>query len=90
LPNIKAHKMECLTDLEKRISDFQTNAQNDLQKKQDELLNPIIEKAKNAINEVAKENGYTYILDSSVGGVVLYTVSNDDILPLVKKKLGIQ
>jgi len=59
-----------------------------LQKKEQSLLQPIIDKAKNAINEVAKEGSFTYILDSSVG-VVLYSVESDDILPLVKKKLGL-
>ena len=41
-----------------------------------------------AIEDVAKENGYTYIFDTSVGAL-LYQQDSDDILPLVKKKLGI-
>jgi outer membrane protein len=86
---IKQTKIKEITDLEKRITDFQQTAEADLQKKEGELLNPIIEKAKEAINNVAKENGYTLILDSSVG-VVLYSVEGDDILPLVKKKLGME
>ena len=86
---IKQTKIKEITDLEKRITEFQQTAEADLQKKEGELLNPIIEKAKVAINTVAKENGYTLILDSSVG-VVLYSVEGDDILPLVKKKLGME
>lgn len=86
---IKQTKVKEITDLEKRITDFQQTAEADLQKKEGELLNPIIEKAKEAINAVAKENGYTLILDSSVG-VVLYSIEGDDILPLVKKKLGME
>lgn len=84
---IKNNKVKEITDLEKRITEFQQTAQADLQKKEQDLLQPIIDKAKEAIEAVAKENSYTYILDSSVG-VVLYSVEGDDILPLVKKKLG--
>jgi outer membrane protein len=86
---IKETKIKEITDLEKRIGEFQQTAEADLQKKEQELLQPIIDKAKTAINDVAKENNYTYILDSSVG-VVLYSIEGDDILPAVKKKLGIQ
>lgn len=85
---IKNSKIKEITDLEKRITDFQQTAEADLQKKEEELLQPVIDKAKEAINNVAKEGAYTYILDSSVG-VVLYSVEGDDILPLVKKKLGL-
>ena len=86
---IKNNKIKEITDLEKRIKEFQQTAEADLQKKEQDLLQPIIDKAKTAINDVAKENGYTYVLDSSVG-VVLYSVETDDILPKVKKKLGIE
>lgn len=85
---IKNNKIKEITDLEKRIGEFQQTAEADLQKKEQALLQPIIDKAKTAINDVAKENGYTYVLDSSVG-VVLYSVEGDDILPKVKTKLGI-
>lgn len=85
---IKNSKIKEITDLEKRITEFQQTAEADLQKKEEELLQPVIDKAKEAINTVAKEGAYTYILDSSVG-VVLYSIDGDDILPLVKKKLGL-
>lgn len=86
---IRDNKIKEITDLEKRITEFQKTAQADLQKKEETLLQPIIDKAKKAIDDVAKENNYTYILDSSLG-VVLYSIDSDDILPLVKKKLNIQ
>lgn len=85
---IKQTKEKELQDLQKRIQDFQAQAQNDLQKKNDELSKPIYEKANKAVAAVAKENGYKYILDSSVGGVI-YSEPTDDITPLVMKKLGI-
>ena len=85
---IKNSKIKEITDLEKRITEFQQTAEADLQKKEEELLQPVIDKAKDAINAVAKEGSYTLVLDSSVG-VVLYSVEGDDILPAVKKKLGL-
>jgi outer membrane protein len=86
---IKNSKITEITDLEKRITEFQQTAEADLQKKEQSLLQPIIDKAKTAIDDVAKAEGYTYILDSSVG-VVLYSVDSDNILSKVKTKLGIQ
>ena len=41
--------------------------QQELQRKQMDLMLPIIEKAQEAINTVAKSNSFTYILDSSTG-----------------------
>lgn len=86
---IKKNKEEELTSLQQRIQTFQSNAQQDLQKKEQELLKPIIDKAKKAIEEVAKENGYTYIFDTGTGVLLYFPKDSDDILPLVKKKLGI-
>jgi outer membrane protein len=86
---IKQTKTKELQDLQDRIKSFQTSAQEDLQKKQNELLQPIIDKAKSAIEKVAKANGYTLIIDSRQG-ILLYVAATEDILPLVKKELGIK
>lgn len=88
-PAIAQLKQQELQDLQARIEAFQQTAQKDLKEKESELLKPIIDKAKKAIEDVAKENGYTYIFDSSVG-VLLYSESSDDILALVKKKLNLK
>ena len=54
-------------------------------------LLPIIEKAQEAVNKVAADNGFTYILDASASkAVVVYLDGGDDIMPLVKAELGIQ
>jgi len=81
-------KQKDLQDLQARIEAFQQSAQKDLKDKETELLKPIIDKAKKAIEEVSKENGYTYVFDSSVG-VLLYFDQSDDLMPMVKKKLGL-
>jgi len=85
---VRQTKVQEITDLESRIQQFQQTAQESLQKKESEILKPLIEKARNAINAVAKEKGYDYILDTGLG-VVLFSDTGDDILPLVKKKLGL-
>jgi outer membrane protein len=84
---VKANKEQELADMQNRINNFQQQAQVQLQDKQAELLNPIIEKATNAINAVAKEGGYIYIYDVRTL-VYVDTVKSTDISPLVKTKLG--
>jgi len=83
-------KAQEIKDLEARITEFAKSAEEDVQDKYTELLHPFQEKLLNAIKEVSKENGYTYIFDSTQGGALLYSENSDDIAPLVKKKLGIQ
>jgi len=86
---IRQTKEKELADLETRIQTFQQQADTDLQEKQVELLQPILDKAKNAITAVAKENGYTYIFDVGTGAFLFYE-KGDNVLPLVKVKLGLQ
>ena len=83
---VKQDKIAEITGLEQRIQSFQQNAQQSLQKKEQELLEPILEKARKAIDDVAKEGGYTYIFDKSQG-TLLYAKESEDILKLVKNKL---
>lgn len=86
---IRKTKESDLQAMGARIEEFQANAQTLLEKRQEELLKPIVDRAKGAIEEVGKENGYTYIFDSGIG-TVLYSQDSDDIMPLVKKKLGLK
>lgn len=83
---VKKNKQEELNQLQRRIEDFKMQAQQDYQKKSSELTAPIMEKAKKGIEAVAKEAGYKYVLDTSVGNV-LYSEPADDIFAAVKKKL---
>ena len=86
---IKEAKAKEINDLEQRIQDFQDSAQQSLQKKKEEIYTPIIKMAEDAIKAIAKEKSYSYIFDTSVG-VVLFAQESDDILPLVKGKLGLK
>ena len=86
---IRQTKEKEITDLQARIQAFQQSADQDLGAKQAELFNPLIDKVKVAITEVARENGYNYIFDVGTGALVFYE-TGDNIIPLVKTKLGIQ
>ena len=85
---VKQDKIAEISSLEQRIQAFQQNAQQNLQEKEQELLEPILTKARNAIEEVAKSGNYTYIFDKSIGSI-LYANESENILPQVKKKLGL-
>ena len=84
----KQDKITAIQAIEQRIANFQQNAQITLQQKQQELLDPIIKKVREAIDQVAKDGNYTYILDTSAGSLLYYKES-EDILSKVKKELGI-
>lgn len=85
---IKQTKEKEISDLQDRIQAFQQQANQEMQEQETKLTTPFIEKAKKAINDVAKENGFTYIFNN-VEGFMLYTDGGEDVTPLVKKKLGI-
>ena len=90
---IRQTKEDELNDLNQRIQQFRANAQQEITQKQADFFQPIVQKARSAIREVAKENGLIYIFDVSenVGALVLYySEESQDILSLVKKKLGIE
>jgi len=86
---VKKSTEDALQQLQTRIQDFQSQAEMDYKRKEGELTAPIIKKAKKAIDIVAKEGGYKYVLDSSKEKtIVLYSESSDDILMAVKRKLN--
>ena len=83
---IRNTKRSEIQDMQNRIQAFYENAQKQLQEREAELTKPIVDRAKKAIEEVAKEGGYTYIFD---GAGLLYSQDSEDIMPQVKKKLGL-
>ena len=87
---MKNAKITDIQDIQQKIQTYQQTAQQQLQQKQGELLQPVFTKAETAIAEVAKEKGLIYVFD--VGQKIVLYKSNEslDLLPLVKAKLGIQ
>jgi len=85
---VRKDKERELTQLEERIQKFRKEAQKEVSKKRKELLQPIIDRIDKAIKQVAQQNGYSYIFDTSAGAV-LYAQDSDDVTTLVKQKLGL-
>jgi len=88
--SIKQARQSEIVEIEQRINIFNQTASSDLQKKQQELFTPVIDKVKKAINEVGSENNYTYIFDLSTQSIVYQSPKSNDVTPLVKKKLGLK
>ena len=86
-PTMKEIKRKELIDKYQRVQGFQQNSQEELRRKEEELLAPIREKALNAITTTAKENGYTYVFNEDN---LLVKPAGDNILGFVKTKLGIK
>ena len=86
---IRQTKEADITEMNQRIAQFQQNADQDLQAKQQEWLRPILEKANQAISDVATENGFIYIFDISRGNPIYWSEESVDVMDLVKAKLGI-
>ncbi len=74
-------------DMQNRIVQFRESAGKELQQKELELVKPIMEKAKLAIQKVAKTKGFKYVLDSTSGGTVI-VAEGTNIFNDVKTELG--
>ena len=76
------------TELQKTQANLQqmaTTAQQDLMKRRETLLKPVLDKLNNAIEKAAKANGWDFIIDASA---LIYR-GGTDATPAVKKELGI-
>ncbi|MGB2994850.1 MAG: OmpH family outer membrane protein [Ferruginibacter sp.] len=87
-PSIKEIKRNDLIKLYQRVQGWQNEAQELYQAEAQKKIVPIRNKALDAIKAVAKENGYGYVFDNAQGSLLI-APPGDDLLPLVKKKLGI-
>jgi outer membrane protein len=89
---IKADKERELQMMQESIQKFQQDAQTSIQKKQGDLMTPVFTKVGKAIEEVAKENGYSFIINPQLGAgsdILLYSDEKYDISDLVLKKMGV-
>lgn len=86
---VRQTKEQELVDLNRRIQEFQQNANEQMQNKQVEVYQPIYNKVEKAIQDVGKENGYIYIFN--VAGLLYYDeTKSTNIMTLVKTKLGVK
>ena len=88
---VRQTKEQELIDMNRRIQEFQANAQEQLQNKQVELFQPIYTKVDKAIKDVGKENGFLYVFDVAKGSLLYFDESKStNVLPMAKTKLGIK
>ncbi|MDR0559577.1 MAG: OmpH family outer membrane protein [Prevotellaceae bacterium] len=88
---VKESKQSDLLEKQSRIADFEQKYQEKYAQEQEKLFTPIREKVKTAIDKVAKANSFTYIFDLAAGNPIYFSETQSvDILPLVKKELGIK
>ncbi len=82
---VKIANKEKMKKLLVELQGFEQSYQQQMQQKQEELMAPVAQKANQLISEVAKANGYAYVFRKEA---LIVSPEGDDILPLVKKKLG--
>ena len=88
--SVRQLKENDLNALIQRRNEFEQAAQQDFQKRQNELLAPIIEKAKNAIDKVAAAGAiWPYSTLRRVRSPILTRLPSPTSPPPVKKELGI-
>jgi outer membrane protein len=86
---IRQAKEADIQSLQERITTFQQQAQDNLQKEESKQFQPVVEKARKAIGEVAKEQGMLYVFE--VNSVLYFNAAQStDMMPLVKTKLGLK
>ena len=85
---VKQIRQQELQEMNQRFQLFYQTAEQDIQKKQQELLTPVHERMAKAIKAVGERENYTYIFDSQA----MVHIGNDaiDATPAVKKELGIK
>lgn len=88
---VRANTERELQQMQQNIEKLQQDAQTTVQTKQTQLMDPVFKKVGKAIEDVAKENGFTFILSQQIGGldVILYGDEKMDVSDLVLKKLGV-
>lgn len=82
-----------LQSLQNRVQEFGRTAEQSLQTKYQQLVNPVVQKIQKAIDAVAKDNGYTYVFNLDAGAntipILLVAPEENNITELVLRKMGI-
>jgi len=89
---VRETKANELMDMNRRMQEFQQGAQQQMQERQAEYLQPILDKVDRTIKDVGRENGFVYIFITGQGSSLIYfdETKSIDIMPLAKEKLGIR
>lgn len=84
---VKRQHRQDLESIAYQVQNWQQISQNVMQSKQQELLAPVYKKVMDAINLVAKENGYAFVYNQEA---LLVAPPSDNLLPMVAKKLNVK
>lgn len=87
---IREAKASEIQEMQMRLQNFAQTAQQDLQQQSMAFIQPVMDKARKAIDAVAKAQGLLYVFDLSQGNPVYTGPESVDLLPLVKAELGLQ
>jgi len=87
---IKEAKASEIQELQARLQNYSQTAQQELQQRGQTVMGPVMDKARKAIEDVAKENGLIYVFDMSGGNPIYASEESLDMMPLVKAKLGLK
>lgn len=88
LASIKERRMQDIQELDRKAQQFAATAQQDLQRQQAQLMQPIQEKVMTAIKAIGSENGFLMIFPEGQAAYAAPQV--EDVTALVKTKLGIK
>jgi outer membrane protein len=89
-PKVLAEREQALGEEQQSILAYEQEVQQKVAEKRDELLEPLVTQVQEAIEKVAKANGYVMIFDTSAFNVVLFAEDSADITEMVKAELGLQ
>lgn len=85
--SIKLRRMQELYELEQNINRFMKVAQEDVESQEAQLIAPLKERLKEAVNQVGIEQGFTCIYDMANPAIAFITPNAIDANPMVKAKL---
>ena len=89
---LQSKRRDELMRLEQDIRKFATDAEATFQKKQEDLMKPILSRISHSVDEVAHENHYDIIINTELPlgqRLILFGVKEYDISDLVLRKMGV-
>jgi outer membrane protein len=88
-PAMQEVKVSEIKSMQANLQQYKEMSEQTMAGKEQQLLTPILDKAKQILKAVANEKGYTLVIDNS-RDAVLVSAESDDLMPAVKVKMGIK
>jgi len=87
---IKERRMQEIQDKAQKVEQFRQQATQDLQRQNEQLMAPILQKITEAIKSVGQEGAFTFVFPNEPSLILYQGTDVTDVTPLVKTKLGIK